>query len=284
MTASAYHRPQTLDAALALASTPRAVVLAGGTDVFANYADRTIDRPLIDIGGIAALRGIRREGDTWRIGALATWSDVIAAPWPDWADALVLAAREVGGVQIQNAGTVAGNLCNASPAADGVPALLALDARVEIAAQAGRRVVPLVDFIAGPRKTTLATGEIVTAILLPDRNAATRSAFMKLGARRYLVISIAMVAAAIEADARGRITRAALAAGACSPVARRLAALEARIVGRTHEEAARDVAPADLAELAPIDDVRADAEYRRDAAATLLRRAILACATGEAAR
>jgi CO/xanthine dehydrogenase FAD-binding subunit len=124
-------------------------------------------------------------------------------------------------VQIQNSGTVAGNLCNASPAADGVPPLLALDASVELASVAGTRRLKLDDFILGPRRTARRADELLAAILIPKPRAAAHSHFLKLGARRYLVISIAMVAAAIESE-RGKITTARVAVGACGPVAQRL--------------------------------------------------------------
>src|SRR5262249_12973399 len=157
---------------------------------------------------------------------------LIAASLPPLFDGLKLAAREVGGVQIQNAGTLAGNLCNASPAADGVPALLALDAVVELAGPGGERSLPLERFILGPRRTALQTGELATAIRVPKPRGAARSHFLKLGARKYLVISIVMVAATIEVAADGRVAAAKVAVGACSPVAQRLRMLEMRLAGQ----------------------------------------------------
>ena len=133
-------------------------------------------------------------------------------------------------MQIQNAGTIGGNLCNASPAADGVPPLLALDAEVELASAAGTRRLPLAAFLHGPRRTARRPDELLTAVLIPAAATEGRSAFLKLGARRYLVISIAMVAARL-ATADGRVTAAALAVGACGPVATRLPAVEAALVG-----------------------------------------------------
>lgn len=271
-----YLQPRALDEALAaLALTPRAI-LAGGTDFYPARVGRPVDdTPLIDITRIDALRGIVAEADGWRIGAATTWTDVLAAPLPSALRGLQLAAREVGGVQIQNTGTVAGNLCNASPAADGVPALLALDASVELASVRGKRVVPLAAFITGPRRTVRSNDELVTAVLIPRWSSAARASFLKLGARKYLVISIAMVAATIEPDAAGKVQRAAIAIGACSPVALRLPALEARLLGRSLDAALADAVQAgDFAQLAPIDDVRASREYRVQAAVELTRRTL----------
>jgi CO/xanthine dehydrogenase FAD-binding subunit len=149
-----------------------------------------------------------------------------------------------------------------------VPCLLALDAEVEIAGPAIHRL-PLRQFITGARRTALAPGELVVAIHVPRRDG--ESAFVKLGARRYLVISIAMAAAALE-FAEGRVAAARVAVGACSPVAERLPALEAALVGAPRERLAGCVDAAQLAPLSPIDDVRGSAAYRRDAVVILLRR------------
>jgi CO/xanthine dehydrogenase FAD-binding subunit len=190
-------------------------------------------------------------------------------------DGLKLAAREIGGRQVQNAGTLAGNLCNASPAADGIPALLALEAEVELAAHDGVRRVPLAAFLVGSRHTARRADELMTAILVPRWGSRARATFCKLGARRYLVISIVMVAATLEVDADGTVVRAAIAVGACSEVAQRLARLEAKVVGKPLTPALSDLLrPDDLAALTPISDVRGSGEYRRDAAMTLLRRAL----------
>jgi CO/xanthine dehydrogenase FAD-binding subunit len=190
-------------------------------------------------------------------------------------DCLKQAAREVGGVQIQNCGTLVGNLCNASPAADGVPPLLALDAAVELASARGTRVLPLGEFLLGNRRTACAPDELVTAVLVPRPAQDARSVFLKLGARRYLVISIAMVAAAVAVDPERRITRAAVAVGACSSVAVRLESLERDLAGRHLAPGIGAlVTAAHLAPLAPISDVRGTAAYRRDAAATLVARAL----------
>ena len=242
-----------------------ALAVSGGTDVYPAHVGKPLSRPLVDLSRVEGLRGIGETADGFRFGAATTWTDIIRAPLPPAFDGLKAAAREVGSVQIQNRGTIAGNLCNASPAADGVPPLLSLDAGVEIASAAGRRVLPLSAFITGYRSTALQRGEIVTAVLVPKPSPAARSAFVKLGARRYLVISILMAAALVEKDQLGRIARAAVAACAAPPVPQRRTALEADLVGVAGRPSAI-VGAHHLAGLAPIDDVRATAAYRLEAA------------------
>jgi CO/xanthine dehydrogenase FAD-binding subunit len=273
---AAYLRPTSIEAAVqALASRPL-TVLAGGTDFYPARVGRPLDDDVLDITAIAGLRGIADAGDHWRIGAATTWTDVARSVTPPLFDGLKRAAREVGGAQIQNAGTVAGNLCNASPAADGVPPLLSLDASVELASTRGVSVVPLADFILGNRRTRRAAGELVTAIRVPKpRGHRAAGHFVKLGARRYLVISIVIVAAAIECDEAGCVTRAGVAVGACSEVARRLSEFEAALLGCPADETLGErVTSQHLAVLAPIDDVRASADYRADAALTVVRRTL----------
>ncbi|MFP4240025.1 MAG: FAD binding domain-containing protein [Rhodosalinus sp.] len=275
-----YVRPKTLrDAVAALQEHPGMRILAGGTDVYPMLGEAVQDADLLDITGVAALRDITSGPDGLRIGALATWTDVQRADLGPGFRALQEAGREVGSPQIQNAATVAGNICNASPAADGTVALLALGAEVEIEGPSGVRRVPLGDFVTGVRRVALAHGEIVTALHLPARTG--RSAFVKLGARRYLVISIAMVAAHLELDARARVARAAVAVGSCAPVARRLATLEAALIGVHAADVPAAVRP-DLVEgLTPISDVRAAAEYRDAAVPALVRRALARCVEEE---
>ncbi len=268
-----YLRPTRLEEALAaLAEKPR-TVLAGGTDFYPARVGHPLVEDVVDITGLRALAGIRREAGGWRIGCLTSWSELAATALPPAFDGLKEAAREVGGVQIQNAGTLVGNVCNASPAADGVPPLLVLDAAVELASRGGLRRLPLADFIEGNRKTVLRPDELVTALLVPEPTATARGRFLKLGARSYLVISIVMAAALVVAGDDGRVASARLAVGACSPVARRLEALEGALVGRPLDARLGEVVqPAHLAPLDPIDDIRGTAAYRRDATVTLLRR------------
>jgi CO/xanthine dehydrogenase FAD-binding subunit len=287
MASEAYRRPETLTEALALLAEggpARPLVLAGGTDIYPAQAAAEAwmrpepPRPVLDITALPGLSAIEDRGDHHRIGALVTWAALRdpAKALPPAFDGLRAAAAQVGGVQVQNRGTVVGNLCNASPAADGVPPLLTLEAELELAsAGSGVRRLPLADFLLGNRRTALMPDELALALVVPKRTAGARAGFLKLGARRYLVISIVMAAGVIEAEG-GRVASARLALGACSPVAQRLPAAEAALRGLPIDPTtvAAAVRPDHLAQLSPIGDVRASAAYRQEAALVLLRRLV----------
>jgi CO/xanthine dehydrogenase FAD-binding subunit len=273
-----YSRPKTLDAALHALARNEGQILSGGTDFFPALGDRPAHDRVIDISGLTEIKGIAIEADHIRIGGLTTWSQLAATPLPRCFDGLKSAAREIGGIQIQNRGTVGGNLCNASPAADSVPPLLALDARVELVSAVGTRRVSLADFIVGNRKTVRRPDEILANVIVPRTVDDAASAFLKLGARRYLVISIVMVAAVVKTDNAGRVTDARIAVGSCSAVARRLTLLERALVGVPARNGLGATTLAEhLAQLSPINDVRATATYRNDAALTLVGRVLEAC-------
>jgi CO/xanthine dehydrogenase FAD-binding subunit len=266
--------PDSLSEALRLAARGDVRMLAGGTDLYPG-AGSGLAGAWLDLSRLPDLQGLAFLDGGLRIGAMTTWSQIAVADLPPALRGLQQAARQVGGVQVQNAGTLGGNLCNASPAADGVPPLLALGAEVELASVAGRRRMALAAFLLGPRRTALAPGEVLVAVLIPAASLSGRSAFVKLGARSHLVISIAMAAARVEVADR-RIVRAAVAVGACSAVAVRLPGVEAALAGVPVGEAAARVRSEDVtAPLAPIDDIRATAAYRRGAATELVRRAIV---------
>jgi CO/xanthine dehydrogenase FAD-binding subunit len=253
--------------------------IAGGTDFFPGLVQGTSTHDLLDLSGLTCLRGIsvvHLEGVKYlRIGASTTWSALVRRSHESLQgrafDALVCAAAEIGGIQIQNRGTVGGNLCHASPAADGVPALVALGGQVVLRSIHNERRLAVESFVLGPRKTALAANELLEAVLIPlPTDGLQRSAFLKLGHRRYLVISAVMVAAMFRWSGDARITEARICVGSCGPAAVRLETLERRLVGLN------------LVELAPIDDIRGSAAYRRDAAETLVRRAIaLLAETGD---
>jgi CO/xanthine dehydrogenase FAD-binding subunit len=280
-TTALYFRPGTLDEAVHVLAAHGGQILSGGTDFFPALGDRPLPDSVVDVSGISEIKGIMVEAEHFRIGGLTSWSQVIAAPLPRCFGALKSAAREIGSVQIQNRATVAGNLCNASPAADSVPPLLALDAEVELASVAGSRRLPLADFIVGNRKTLRRPDEILIAVIIPRRLDEAASVFLKLGARRYLVISIAMVAAIVKTDGAGIVAVARVAVGSCSATAQRLPALEAALVGAPARIGLGAlVSQEHLAPLSPINDVRATASYRNDAARTLIGRALDACVGG----
>lgn len=239
--------------------------------------ERVVRDAVVDVSGLRDLRGISNEADYLRIGGLTTWTEIIQKPLPRCLDALKAAAREVGSVQIQNRGTVAGNLCNASPAADGVPPLLAVDAEVELMSQAGARRMPLAEFLVGNRKTLRRSDELLTAVLIPRELENAASVFLKLGARRYLVISISMVAVVVQLSNERKVLTARVAVGSCSAVAQRLHTLERDLVGLSADRIGNIVRPEHIASLSPIDDVRATAEYRTEASLRLVQRALNAC-------
>ena len=277
-----FAQPTRLDEALELAARIRPLVLAGGTDLMVGASADLGPGPVMDISRVAELKGVTLEGDSVVIGGGTTWSELVAADLPRGFDGLKAAALEVGSIQIQNRGTIAGNLCNASPAADGVPPLLTLDAELEVQASGTRRTLAVAEFITGNRKTLLQPGELVTAIRIPRKLAVGRSTFLKLGSRRFLVISIVSVAVllVIEGD---RVAAARVAVGACSAVAKRLSELEAALVGRAADAALRNIVTAEhVMSLSPIDDVRGTGAYRKDAALQLVREALLAAVEGRA--
>ncbi len=269
-----YARPDNLAEALSLRGQG-AQIIAGGTDFYPVRVGKPLyDRDVgcvLDLTALRDLTGIGEQDGFHRIGALTSWTAIAETPLPAQFNGLRAAAREIGGRQIQNRATIGGNLCNASPAADGVPALLALGAEVELLSAAGTRRLALEDFILGPRKIALRADEILAAILIPKPKGQGVGAFWKLGARKYLVISIVMAAGCLDL-VDGRIVEARIAIGACSPVACRLPKLEAALRGKPLGGLADLVAPDHIADLAPIDDVRASAEYRTEAALTVLHR------------
>lgn len=275
-----YAQPTSVKEAVELLATDGWVMLAGGTDFYPGLGEGPVSAPVLDISRIDALEGISRDDDRagWRIGALATWTQLVRADFlPPSFDCLKQAALEVGSVQIQNRATIVGNICNASPAADGVPALLVMDAEVGLASAQTTRRLGLSEFLQGNRQTARLPDEIVTGLFIPDAGAQGVSAFFKLGSRRYLVISIAMVAVRLELDDAGLVKTAAVSVGACSVVAQRLSDLENDLIGISLADVRSVPEARHLACLSPIDDVRAPAGYRQEAALEGVRRALAAC-------
>lgn len=286
-----YSQPKNLDEALELLAAGHAnaqtaglesenaepwTILSGGTDFYPGALEKPMVRRVMDIHALSELKTISIASSHIRIGAGVTWSDVIGAKLPASFNALKLAAREVGSVQIQNKATLVGNLCNASPAADGVPPLLVLDALVELTSRQGVRQLPLQAFILGNRLTARKPYEMVTAILVPEAAAAGQSMFLKLGARKYLIISISMVAARLVCDDDGLVQEAAVSVGSCSLVAQRLPELEAALCKQPLSEDLANLVNADqLSSLSPIDDVRSSSQYRMEASLELIKRTLI---------
>lgn len=278
MTLTAYYRPRSLSEAVDALRSSGGQILAGGTDFYPALGDRPVRTAVVDITAVPEIQTIETLPSEIRIGGGVTWTQVLATKLPRAFDALKLAAREVGSVQIQNRGTVAGNLCNASPAADGIPPLLALDAEVELVSSNRTRRLPLENFVLGNRKTARKPGEILARVIVPREHEGAASAFLKLGARRYLVISISMVAAIVARGDDGKVSAARVAVGSCAARAQRLREVERDMTGQEMRTGLSGLVTAKhLAPLSPMDDIRSTAAYRRDASLTLIRRAIEAC-------
>lgn len=267
-----YFAPTALNEAIDLMMSHDLSLIAGGTDFFPARGLAPLKLGLLDVTRIPELTGLDWSDEGLRIGAAARWSDIVKADLPDCFAGLQAAAGEVGSVQIQNSGTIAGNICNASPAADGIPPLMTLEAEVELAGPNGFRRLPLREFVTGARQIQLHPNELVTAIFIPRLPSHTCGAFEKLGSRKYLVISITMVAVVIGCDATGRIDFARVAVGACSPVAKRLLALEESLIGQRPQNLA--ISDQHLAALTPISDIRADSDYRMEAVGEQIHRAV----------
>jgi CO/xanthine dehydrogenase FAD-binding subunit len=270
----AYARPQDLDRALALLTEePGARALAGGTDLLVGLRKGSVSTPLVvDIKRVAELGGGIEHRDGWlRIPAATVMSDVIAderigAAFP----ALAEAAQVVGSIQIRNRATLAGNLCNASPAADTVPALLVYGAVVEIAARSGRRRVPVDELITGPGRTVLAADELISAVELPLPKQPRGSAFGRITRRRGVDLATVNLCCSVSAD---RTTRYAF--GAVGPRAFVATDPDGILADPSADEATRDEAlSAMIAGATPITNVRASREYRLAMLSVLGRRAL----------
>ncbi|MGH7149216.1 MAG: FAD binding domain-containing protein [Planctomycetota bacterium] len=258
------------------ARDPGLRIVAGGTDVMVEVqAGSFRGSTLLDVWRLGELRGIRREGDLLSIGALETYTDLQRDPLVrDHLPSLVEASATIGGVQIQNRGTLGGNLANASPAGDSLPVLLALDAVVECASRGGSRRVPVRDFFLGYRKTALGADELLARILVPIPGGE-RLFFRKIGTRAAQAISKVVIAGALRVE-EGRIAGVRLAAGSVAPVPIRLPRTERLLAGRRLDPPLADAAAASAAsEVAPIDDVRSTEAYRRAVTGRILRRWLL---------
>lgn len=253
-------------------------LLAGGTDLMVLLERKKVEpKRLISLQDVAELTGIRADDSGLHLGALVTHRKVEQSPHIRGAlVALPEACATVGGVTTRNMGTLAGNLVNASPAADTPPPLLCMGATVTIQGLAGERKLPLDQFFLGYRKTALQPGEVLTAIHIPAQAPHSATAFLKLGRRQAMEISVVCVAAHLTLAEDGRTIREArVALGAMAPNAIRSREAESLLVGREadsalFEEAGRLAA----AETRPIDDLRASANYRRKTAAVLVARAL----------
>ena len=273
-----YEAPNSLDQAVALLAkeTGEARVLAGGTDLLVQMRTDIIDPVLVvDIKGIAELRQIKEEGGGYRIGAAVTGAELkehpkLKAVWPG----VVEAANLIGSTQIQGRATMGGNLCNGSPAADSVPALIAAGAKATIVGPKGRRDIPVEDVMLAPRKLALTKGEIIASFLLPAKPARTGEAYLRFIPRTEMDIAVVGCGVCLTLDAKGKCTAARVSLGAVAERPLLVAAAAAALVGSTVDDAAlQKLAAAASAACRPIDDKRGTKEYRIKVAGVLARRA-----------
>ncbi len=276
------HRPATLEEAISLAArlAPDARFIAGGTDLVIQMSRRRVSAShVIALPQLPELQGVAETVDGYRIGAMTTYRTIERYPaFRGALECLIEAARVVGGQQVRNIATVGGNIANASPAADFVPALLCLDPTLEIVGPQGTRRVPLNELIRGPGATDMRASEILAAIEfapLPERSA---TAFLKEGRRKAMEISVVCVAASLTLDPHGTCTAARIAIGAAAPRAFRLMEAEKALLGKSAArerfvEAGRLAAEA----VSPISDVRASAEHRRYLTSVMVERTLATC-------
>jgi carbon-monoxide dehydrogenase medium subunit len=278
-----YRRPASLAEAWRLkAEYPHARFIAGGTDMMVQLrAGNGSPGVLISLRGIDELRGIERDEST-RIGSMTTISEILAHPtigevYPVLRDA----ARPFASVQVRNMATIGGNLCNASPAADMAPALLVLDARVLVTGPDGEREMPLDGFFLEPGKTRLASGEVLTWIVIEPPPPGARTAFLRKSRVQTDLALVSVAVLLVMEEDRCRLAR--VAAGSVAPRPLRLRSVEGALEGRLVEPGllarARELAER---EVSPVSDVRATADYRRHLTGALFQRAVESVVLGYA--
>lgn len=273
-----YEAPNTLDQAIALlAGAPdEARVLAGGTDLLVQMRTDMIDPVLlVDIKGIAETRQIKDEAGGFRVGAAVTGAELkehpkLKAAWPGVVEAVNL----IGSTQVQGRATMGGNLCNGSPAADSVPALIAAGAKASIVGPKGRRDVPVEDVMLAPRKLSLAKGEIIASFLLPARAAHTGDAYLRFIPRTEMDIAVVGCGVCLTLDAKGTCTAARVSLGAVAARPLLVADAAKALIGtKVDDGALQKLDAAAQAACQPIDDKRGTKEYRIKVAGVLARRA-----------
>jgi aerobic carbon-monoxide dehydrogenase medium subunit len=273
-----YEAPSSLEKAVALlAQAPgEARVLAGGTDLLVQMKTDLVEPELVvDIKGIAELSQIKEEGGGFRIGAAVSGAELKEHPrlksvWPG----VVEAANLIGSMQIQGRASMGGNLCNGSPAADSVPALIAASAKASVVGPKGRRDVPVEDVMIGPRRLSLAKGEIVASFLLPQKNARSGDAYLRFIPRTEMDIAVVGCGVCLTLDARGVCSAARVSLGAVAARPLLVAPAAAALIGSRLEDAAMQrLDAAARAACQPIDDKRGTKEYRIKVAGVLARRA-----------
>jgi len=274
-----YESPQSIDVAVALlvAEGRNARVFAGGTDLLVQIKEELIEPTLlVDIKNISQIRAINIGPDDIRIGAAVTGAELgehlqLKALWPGVVEAVEL----IGSTQVQGRATIGGNLCNASPAADSVPALVAAGAAVVIAGPQGTREVPVEEILKGPGQTSLTRGEFVTTIVLPKPRSRAGDAYLRFTPRTEMDIAVVGAGAAIVLNPDGSCSAARLALGAVAPTARQVTAASSILFGNKLDESTLEaIANAARETCSPIDDKRGTIEFRTQVAGVLACRAI----------
>jgi xanthine dehydrogenase FAD-binding subunit len=275
-----YHAAHDLKEALELATQfgSRKRFVAGGTDVLVRLKEGLIKEDVIvDLSRVAELRYVREEAGILHVGACASHADVSCSEAVrQYGRALAMAASRVGGPQIRNMGTIGGNVTNASPAGDTIPALVVLDATVSVASVRATREVPVIDFFTGPGRSVLSPDELVTEVHFPATGPSEVTGFGKLGSRQVMTISTANVALYFRLGDHQRITEARIAFGSVAPTvirAHKTEELFRQLPPNPSWDAIRGAAQMAWKEVAPIDDVRASAAYRKEAVVGLLAEA-----------
>jgi carbon-monoxide dehydrogenase medium subunit len=254
-------------------------VLAGGTDVMIQLARGELaPAVLLHVEKLAELRTVDTNGAT-RIGALVTHRELATGRLGDGFRAVAEAAATVGGLQTQMVGTIGGNVCNASPAADTLPALLVHDAQLTLRSSAASRTVSLDEFLLGRRSTTRGADELLTTITVAAPGERSGDAYLKVGRRSAMEVAIVGLAMRLAFDADGTVNTARVALASVGPRPLRSAGAEAALLGgRLEPESIAAAAEAVLHEVNPMDDLRGSADYRRRVIPGLLRRAAEICA------
>ncbi len=273
-----YERPETLNDATSLLAEAQgtAFVLAGGTDLLVRMKNDDFDADLvIDIKSIDGMGRIVETDDAFVVGAAVPCAALaehaaLSAAWPG----VVEAANLIGSTQIQGRCTMAGNLCNASPAADSVPALVAAGAQAKVAGPGGTRMVAVEDIPAAPGKTSLQKGEIIEAIVLAKRAAGSGDAYLRFIPRTEMDIAVVGVAVNLTLDAAGKVDTARVALGAVAPTVLLAEDAAQTLVGTSLEDSVLETLAAQCSAMCnPIDDKRGTIAFRKQVAGVLARRA-----------
>ncbi|WP_120501080.1 xanthine dehydrogenase family protein subunit M [Roseovarius sp. EL26] len=273
-----YEAPTTVSAAIDLLSNTSGEcrVMAGGTDLLVRLRAEMSDPDLIvDIKRIEGMRDIMAEDGGWRIGAAVSGAEMsehaaLCKDWPGVIEGMDL----IGSTQVQGRATLAGNLCNASPAADSVPAMIAANAVARIASKDGTRDVPVADIPAGPGKTTLAADEFITSIFLPARGSNAADAYLRFIPRTEMDIAVVGCGVSLTLDNAGVCTAARVTLGAVAPTVLVVDAAASALVGSKLDDAALGALATACSDAAnPISDKRGTIEFRKHVSGVLARRA-----------